>query len=540
VTQDTPAFFTLDRGTVSTAAALIAPVAGRYRMLAAGAAPAAVAPDSILEDLAWRVARTDASVAGSMEGWRDWSRLEVHTVAAPRGVLVAASVLTGELLERAFSAAGWVIAGRFFGPSPDLAALGEACLDAQVDALVMGGRDGVDEAELEAATRLWSRTGSLARFRDDIAAIACGPFGERPAGLPDTRLFSLPSPDVVPSTAESLLRTAARQVGIHLAGRGALAVADGRAALRASVASLAAMLGNRVDGIEIGITAASRTLADADGRSRHAVTAAAGLLPAELLEDEALGDAMLRWCTLPGDPAARLDGLRELALNPWSHLDDEGTHLRLAALRAALERLTGSWAEAATTEEPDAADVLVLSGGVFGAIPPAASALAVVDGIRRSGAVSILHDHASVLAPLGALPVESDRRRLLADLLGDCLLPLGSAVLTGTPSRDGKKQPEAGAMHISSMLGEEHLRLEPGLLRLVDLPPGISAHLDIDPGEGAVLGVEGRHLQLEVRGGLGGLLVDTRSIPLDLPPGGEQRRTLLAEWEAPAWVGSDR
>ena len=249
---------------------------------------------------------------------------------------------------------------------------------------------------------------------------------------------------------------------------------------------------------------------------------------------------MLRWSTLPGDPAARLDGLRELALNPWSHLDDEGTHLRLAALRAALERLTSTWAEAATEEDSDAADVLVLSGGVFAAIPPAASALAVVDGIRRSGAVSILHDHASVLAPLGALPVESDRRRLLTDLLDDCLLPLGSAVLTGTSGKEGKKQPEAASLHISSVLGDEYLRLEPGLLRLVDLPPGISARLDIDPRDGAVLGVEGRHLLLEVRGGLGGLLVDTRGIPLDLPPGGEQRRTLLAEWEAPAWFGSDR
>jgi hypothetical protein len=540
VTQDTPAFFTLDRGTASTAAALIAPVAGRYRMLAAATAPAAIDPESMLEDLAWRVARTDASVAGSMEGWRDWSRLEVHTVAAPRGVLVAASAQTGELLERAFLGAGWAIAGRFFGPSADLLALGEACLDSRVDALIMGGRDGVDEAEGEAADRLWTRTGSLARFRDDVAVVACGPFAERPAGIPDTRLFSLPAPDAVPFTAESLLRTAARQVGIHLLGGGASTSADGRTALRASVASLAAMLGNRVDGIEIGVTAASRTLADAEGRSWHAVVAAAGALTPELLEDEALGDSMLRWSTLPGDPAPRLDGLRELALNPWSRIDDEGTHLRLAALRAALERLAAIWSEAAGDGGPEAADVLVLSGGTFAAVPPAAAALAAVDGIRRTGAMSILHDHAGVLAPLGALPVESDRRRLLADLMDDCLLPLGSAVLTGSPGKDGRKQIEGGSIHISSALGDERLRLEPGLLRLVDLPPGIDARLDIEPGEGTILGVEGRHLLIEVRGGLGGLLIDTRAIPLDLPSGGEQRRALLAEWEAPAWVGSDR
>jgi len=67
VTQDTPAFFTLDRGTVSTTAALIAPVDGRYRMVASAGAPVDIEPDSVLEDLAWRVARTDASQAGSME-----------------------------------------------------------------------------------------------------------------------------------------------------------------------------------------------------------------------------------------------------------------------------------------------------------------------------------------------------------------------------------------------------------------------------------------------------------------------------------------
>ncbi len=352
-------------------------------------------------------------------------------------------------------------AARFFGPLVDTLALGQACLDSRVDAVIMGGRDGVEELELEAAHRLWSRTASLALFRDDLALIACGPFAERPGGIPDTRLFSLPSPESVPLTAESLLRTAAQQVGVHLVNRSEPAAIDGRSALRASISSLAAMLGNRVDGIEIGIAAGSRTLAGADGQSRHAVIAAAGLLPPELLEDEALGDSILRWSTLPGDPAARLDVLRELALYPWARVDDEGTHLRLAALRAALERLEAAWS-AASDGRSNAAEVTVLSGGAFAAVPPAASALAAIDSIRRPGAMTILHDHAGILAPLGALPVESDRRRLLADLMDDCLLPLGSALLTGSLGKDDKKGTGRGSLHISSTLGEEYLRLEPG------------------------------------------------------------------------------
>ena len=116
MTQDAPAFFTLDRGTVATTASLIAPVDGRYRMLASAAAPLAVEPESVLEDLAWRVARTDASIAGSMGSWREWARLEVASGRAPRAVLVAASADTGGLLERAFLASGWIVSQRFFGP----------------------------------------------------------------------------------------------------------------------------------------------------------------------------------------------------------------------------------------------------------------------------------------------------------------------------------------------------------------------------------------------------------------------------------------
>ena len=64
--------------------------------------------------------------------------------------------------------------------------------------------------------------------------------------------------------------------------------------------------------------------------------------------------------------------------------------------------------------------------------------------------------------------------------------------------------------------------------------------LDVDPGQGAVLGVEGRRFRLEVSGGLGGLLIDTRPIPLELPNSPEQRRATLEGWETAAWLGTER
>lgn len=529
----------LDRGTVGTSAALVAPVDGHYRLLAAAAAPVDVEVEPVLEDLVWRVARTDAALAGRLEGWRDWSRLEVSTVRVPRAVLVAASSATGELLERAITAAGWMVVARHHGPDPDLVGLGASCLDATVDAVIAGGRDEVDDEERVAAHRLWARVASLARFRDDLAVIAAGPFAERPEGIPDGRLYSLPAPEPVPGWQVSPLCRAAAEVGRHLVEQGRPSATDGRASLRTAIASLAAVLGVTVDGVEIGAAAGSRTLAAPDGPQRHGIYAAGGFLPTALLEDDDLGDRTLRWSTLGGDPAARLDGLRELVLHPWAGLDHDGARLRMTALRAAIDRLESAWGAASDASPERSAGVTVLSGGGFAAVPPAAAALAVIDGIRRPGVMSILHDHAGVLAPLGALPVEDDRRRLLGDLMGDALLPLGSAVVSGTiePRKRGRS---AGSVSIASALGEQRLGLEPGQLQLVDLPPGVTAHLGLDPGEGSVLGVSGRTISMEVRGGLGGLFVDTRPIPLELPPSGEARRGQLEAWEAPAWIGSDR
>lgn len=539
MTQDTPAFFTLDRGTATTAAALVAPVDGRYRMLASAAAPAALDPESLLEDLAWRVARTDASVAGSLEGWRDWSRLEVATTRQPRAMLVAASSNTGELLERAYVGAGWSVHDALYDSDPDLVRLGEGCLDPRVDAVIVADREGVETEEHDAARLLWARAAALARFRDDIAVIACGPFVDRPEGIPEGRLFSLPGPAAVPMTSVSPLREAARQVGAHLVTSGQPMPADGRLTLRTTIASLAVLLGNRVEGIEIGVAAGSRTLAHADGELRHAIIADAGLLPHALLDDDDLAEVVLGWSTLSGDPATRMDALRELVLRPWTGIDLDGVHLRLAALRAALERMGRVWDAPRLGARPDdhGTDVLVLSGGAFAAVPAAAAALAAIDGIRRPGAVAMLSDHARVLAPLGALPVEADRQRLLADLMDDCLLPIGSALLTG---RLGDKGKGGGALGISTSLGDDQIRLEPDKLRLVDLPPGIVARLDIDPTDGPILGVHAQRLTLEVSGGLGGLLVDTRDIPLSLPDSGEARRSQLESWEAPAWAGSER
>ena len=53
------------------------------------------------------------------------------------------------------------------------------------------------------------------------------------------------------------------------------------------------------------------------------------------------------------------------------------------------------------------------------------------------------------------------------------------------------------------------------------------------------LGGRGRHFAIDVAGGLGGLMVDLRDVPLRLPDRADRRRDLLAAWQSSLWAGSE-
>jgi hypothetical protein len=539
VTSEPLSFFTVERGTATTAAALISPCDGRFRLLAAGSVPAGVEVDALLEDLAWRVARTDDGLLEQPEGWRDWVRLEVRTAPVPRVCVAAASQPLAQDLAAVLSAAGWEVAGVFGAPRPDLLALGELCLDPSVSAVAVGLPVAGDEEEPPGLPVAWDLVVALASMRDDLVVAACGPLPELPATLPGDRVRELPAVDAGPAFRESPLRDAARRLGHEVArgGRPRRGV-DGRQGLRASIVSLAAVLDRRVEGIEVGVAAGSRSIAHPEGEVGHIVSESGALVPARALREDREAEAILRWSTLHGDPADQVDRLRALRLSPWREATGDGARLRLAALRAAIGRLAATWTglERRHGVVTGSVDVVVLAGGAFASVPPPAAALALVDTLRRPGACAIVHDHARVLGPIGMLPDEGDRRRLLTDLLDDVLLPLGSAILTGELRMVGRA---AGLLQVSTPLAQEQVPLLPGALRLVDLPPGITARVDLEARDGTVMGMPSRHVAMEVTGGLAGLLVDTRDIPLRLPESLERRRAALAGWERAAWPGGE-
>lgn len=539
-------FFTVDRGTASTSVSLIAPVEGRFRLLAAGTGAAGADPEALLEDLVRRVTAVDGELLVSPDTWPDWARLEVVTGPAPKVVCAATTERTLALLERAFSTAGWDVTARIIAGRADALDIAEALLDPDVPALAVAAGEPPSADERTAMGRLGPLLGAFVGRRDDMGVLICGSAAGWGEVFPAERTLRLPAPFDGPAATDSELRTALRDLGGPRADEapwvpaglaaGPALLPDSRTGLRVSVATLAGMLDRRVEAVEVGHGAGSRVLASPDGVIAHLVSTDGALVPEHVLRDEREIEAIARWSTVRADPFTLHDRIRNLGVTPWRDASGDGSRLRLAALRAALSRLETAWRGATGPDASSGADLLVGSGGAFSSVPPAAAALAVVDTMRRPGALTLFHDHARILGPLGSLPDEADRRRLLVDLLDDILLPLGSAIVAADV-RPGARS--TATIHISSALQQHDLELSSGALRLLDLPPGVPARVELELREGTLLGARNRRMALEVTGGLGGLLVDTREIPLRLPDRSERRRALLEAWERPVWATSD-
>ena len=224
------------------------------------------------------------------------------------------------------------------------------------------------------------------------------------------------------------------------------------------------------------------------------------------------------------------DRLRELRFAPWGEAHGDGALLRLAAARAALARLIAATPTFAALPMPD---LVVATGGAWQVAPGPAVALALADVLRRSGATGFALDHARLLGPLGSVADDTERQRLVSDLRDDLLAPIGSVVM---PS-GMRASRAAGQLVVHAAGGASETELVPGGLQLVDLPPGERAIVEFRFRDPVVLGARGRHFAVDVGGGLGGLLVDLRDVPLRLPERLERRRELLDAWQRALWSG---
>jgi hypothetical protein len=540
VAGDSLAFFTLDHGTASTAAALVAPVAGRFRLLAADAQPAALPPDALLARLVDAALASDATALPDASSWRTWARLEVVTRPAPRVVIAAPDEAGLAAVAAAATGAGWRIVGRLRADRLDAVEGTAACLAADLDLFVVAGPDAPATRE-RAMSEITALVRAALDRRPGLTCLLTGAAAEAAEGWSDPRLVLGPAAAVagaaVPTPLGELLGDLASEVAARTARAEdptAPEAADGRRAFATAVVSLAAILEQRVQGVDVGAAGGTRVAAGPHGCEASLHLADGGLVPRALLDDDRLVDSVVAWSTVHDDAFLQRDHLRNLALWPWRDVSGDGVHLRIAAARAALARLDAAWSSRPGSHPASAGagpDLVVVSGGCFAVMPPGVAELLILDTMRRPGGAAVAHDHARLLAPLGSIDDEADRRRLLVDLLDDLLLPLGT-VMVAPGSRTGR---HPGRVHVGGPGPGHDLPLVPGAVQLVPLAAGSTALVELDARDGGWLGPRARRVALEVSGGLGGFLVDTREVPLHLPDRADRRRDLIEAWERPLW-----
>ncbi len=522
--------FALNLGSATSAVAVLGRINGRQRLLAADAAPAGVDPDLLLDRLVERLAAADPELgAGLGLGTGDHSavpRLTASTAELPRLAILATSERERAAAERLAAGAGWQATGLSLEASEPIA-LSRLALERDVAAILLAAGESPALDPKAVVTEL-AILGAALASRDPARPILLAGLLRAEAGR-----FPVDADGAAPPYGPAATTGAPAGSGLRrLLDAIQPGSDDGRHALVRAVADLAVVLDRRVELVEIGLTGGVRVIAGPDGLDVPPafVDAAALVPPGE--PDDALVDGVLAWSSIPLDRHRMRDRLRELRLTPWGEAHGAGAVVRYAAARAALERLVAATPEIGELPAPD---LLVAAGGAWAVAPGPAIALALADVVRRPGASQLAWDHARLLAPIGTVLDVHDRQTLLAELAEDLLVPLGT-VVTPAGLRAGKS---AGRLVIHGETGSSEVDLLPGGLQLVDLPPGQIGIAEFRFRDQVDLGRRAKHARIEVGGGLGGLLIDLRDVPLRLPDRLERRRALLGAWQAALWPGLD-
>jgi len=189
-------------------------------------------------------------------------------------------------------------------------------------------------------------------------------------------------------------------------------------------------------------------------------------------------------------------------------------------------------------------DLLIGAGRTIAAAPrPTQAARMLLDGVRPVGVTQLAVDAAALLGPLGSLP-DDEIGEGLALLGEDLLVPLGTAVVCrgGVPGRLAMRV----TVHRAGWPTRLPIEVRTGQLQVVALPRGQVAEITIELQSGVSLGAVRRSSQVQVNatGGVVGLILDARGVPIALPKRSDDRREVLAGWRdslaREAIAGSER
>ncbi len=523
------AFITIDRGTATSAAAVVARVDRRLRLLAATAVPALTeSPSTALPELLLdRVRAADPDLASDLGlGAPGTMPPLLEAVGSPtaHAVVLSATEAACRRLEADASAAGWRSTG-VSAERLDPLEITRLATRPGIAALIVGTGDPPSADERDLVGELVSLAAGVAERRPGMPIFLVGAAAARASEFPlGTEVVAVPRPH---ADTELDLRAL-------LAGRRAYP-ADARHALVAATATLAEVLDLRIELLEVGMSGALRARAEPGPERGSPARIAAVEAPSAVLglvDDDAALDRVDAWATLGLDRSRLRDRLAELRLAPWADLAGDGALLRAAALRASVERLIADTAEL----DGPPPDLVVLAGGAWSSIPAPAALLVLADAVRRPGVVQVAIDSARLLAPLGAIEDTVERARVVGELVPDALVPLGTLAI----ARGVRAGRQAGQLRLTVGEAPMDLQLAGGRLALVDLPPGQTGAVELGFRAPVDLGVRGKRFALRATGGLAGLVVDMRDVPLRLPERADARRDMLGSWEAALWPDRDR
>jgi hypothetical protein len=566
VSRQPRAFFTIDFGTATTAAALVGHAGGRWRLLAHAAMPAAAGTEALLLGLVDRVRQVDQPLLEEVVVLDkpkpeavvgDLTRLEAHSSPPKRIAVMAGSKRQLRRLEEVAARAGWLITGGS-ADEEDAIDLSRLLLSPDTHAVVLGADPVPGSDEKRHMQMLGALVSAAARSRPELAVVLAGGAAaleplfvaagsavkltdvpgawdadqgkSEDPGLPSTGPHSV----LIAPDAESGMPagSALQQVLEGLRSR----ADDSRLATARSTRSLAYVLDRSIETVEVGLNGGLRCRAEPFGPGHRSVVESHGIMALGSFSpvdppDEVI-DGVLSWSTVAFDRQRLADRLLDLRLWPWGEAEGEGALLRLAAAKAAVSRLVDGTPEISLREMPD---VLIASGGIWAATPASVVALAMADLVRRPGVSLLTYDQARMLGPLGNIPDEEERRLMLRDLTSDVLMPLGSLIL---PSgiRQGRS---AGRMRVSGGAVNSDIDLQPGGIWSVELAPGQTATAEMDFKDAVRLTTRGKRFSLEVAGGLGGLFVDLRDIPLRMPDRADLKRATWEAWQRAMWPEID-
>jgi hypothetical protein len=542
VTTVPRALLAIDAGAATTSVALLGKPADRWRLLGSMSAPAGTPVEVLAAILADRLGRVDLALADrvgvSPTAVEELPRLEARS--SPPGTLavLGASRRAVELLAAVAARTPW----RTSAASPeshDPREMTELALRADVQAVLVGAGDPPGPDERGWLDDLAALVGAVARRRPELRVVLAGPVADRSEWADG---FGGP----VESAGEQVLRAPAlgARGGPDEALRDLLETllpdsTDARHGAVRTALSLADALDRSVEVLDIGLDGGLRAMArpgvaDAGPTAIAVRTAQGCLVPLEV--DAAAVDAVLAWTTGSLDRHRMGDRLLDLRAQPWADASGDGARLRLAAARAALARLAANSPDIGALASPD---ITIVAGGAFAVAPPRAVALAVADTIRRPGATQLAADHARLLGPIGTIDDPDERRALVADLADDLLAPIGSLIVAASVPMSVRSGARAGRLTLD---GDRHGRhdLSGGDVSFIDLAPGDHALATLEFRDAARIGHRARRVAVPVSGGVAGLAVDLRDIPLRLPERRDRRRAALSAWAELAWPVDER